>query len=217
MRTMLAALAMMAIAFTWPAEAGTSRGGLNLSLADTARTAHRERPASSPILNGLPNFRSTGSVNLIGGLRLEADLTHQRTDNSHSDIARSRGFPALGRARNGRLESMGTGVSLVQGLESEGLLQPYLIGSLGATRLTESSLLGDQTVKLSHRLSFDFELGAGLAVRLGEGVKLAAGYRFISNIGTVAGFDSLDTEAQKRDTSSHIFGISVLVPFGEVD
>ncbi len=222
MRTFLIAIAALAMAFTWPAKAWTSRDGLDLSLADTGPSWNLTARTKPLILNGLPNIRSTGSGGLIGfdpidGLRIEADLTSQRTNNRRSDFARSHGFAALGKSRNGRLESVGTGVSLVHDLAAQGPLQPYLIGGLAATRLTESRGPSDRVFTLTNRLVFDFQIGAGLAVRLNDRVKLAAGYRFISNIGTVAGFDGPGSEAQKRDTSSHIFGLSVLVPFGEIE
>ena len=222
MRTVLIAVAALAMAFTWPAKAGSSSEGITLSLADSisgSRSAHRTKPL---ILNGIPNFRSTGSVGLIGfrpfdGLTIEAEFARQRTDNGLSDVARSRGFGALGQSRNGRLESVGTGVSLVHDLDPTGPLQPYVMGGLGASRLTESRGPADRVLTLTNRLVFDFQFGAGLAVSLDERVKLAAGYRFISNVGSFAGFDESSQEARKRDTSSHLFGVTVRLPFGEAD
>ena len=40
---------------------------------------------------------------------------------------------------------------------------------------------------------------------------------FIMIIGTVSGFEGSSSEARKRDTSSHILGVSVRVPFGQIE
>lgn len=222
MRTLLTAVITLAAAFVGPAEADSSRERLDLSLAQAISRPGSTGSARLLTLNGIPNIRSTGGVEMIGfqpidGLRIEADLTRQRTDNTLADVARSRGFTTLGGSRNGRLASIGTGVSLVHNPATEGPIQPYLMGGLGASRLTETRGPGDRVLTLTNRLVFDFQFGAGLGVRLSERVRLAAGYRFISSISTIAGFDDQASETRKRKTSSHIFGITIRLPFGETD
>ena len=226
MRTLLTAVAVLATAWTVgataPAAAQSGAGGLDLSLAEAIARPSPSDHSGPLVLNGLPNIRSTGRIDIIGiqpidGLRIEADLTSQQTDSGLSNIARARGFGALAQTPNGRVESVGTGVSLVHNLETDGPVQPYLMTGLGASRLTETSGPGDRVLSLTDEVVFDFQFGAGLGMSLSERVKLAAGYRFFSNIGSLKGFDGQKREARKRATSSHLFGLTVRVPFGALD
>lgn len=156
----------------------------------------------------------------LTSLRLETTLAPEGTGERDFEIARARLLDA-GLAREGgfaqgeaQRQAGATAIDLVQSFDTGGSVQPFLVGGFGATRLPQASAAPISDLALTNELLFDFHLGAGIGYQLTEQVQLTAGYRYVETLGTVAAFGGPESDKARFTSSSHVFGLSIRIPFG---
>ncbi len=216
LRLLLAALALTLMPSA-AVQAGSADNPIYLAFSPT------DRPTTPSAASLRPSHSSANSsmLGIIGyrplaGLHLEADFAQFTTHGHLSQIARAGSFGSFSLVERGRLASFSTGINLVQDLVLAGDLRPYLLGGFGAAQLIEARGPGGRVTALDERMVFDLQLGAGLAYQISDRVSLAAGYRYLTNLGTLTGFENTGRIDPSRERSSHLFGVSLRIPFGPI-
>lgn len=215
LRPLLAALALVMLTSA-AAQAGSNAIYLafnptELTITPSAAMRQTSRSSATHSTLGIIGYHP------LAGLHLEADFAQFTTHGHLSQIARAGSFGSFSLVERGRLASFSTGINLVQDLVLAGDLRPYLLAGISAAQLIETRGPGEAVTQLDERLVLDLQLGAGLAYRLGDRVSVAAGYRYLANIGTLTGFEDSGRIDRSRESSSHLFGISFRIPFGPIE
>jgi len=195
---------------------------------DTARAEAGDRSRAylvtrSAIRLPAPTRRPTSQLaaaplgySFLKSLRIETSVSIGGTGDAPGELAVARALNNIAPAAGGRLDRATSTIDLVQDFETGGPWTPFFLGGIGTTQLTRSDGLDIEEVTLTNDLLFDFHLGAGVAFRLSERVNMIAGYRYVSSLGSVAGFEDSEANGRRLGNSGHVLGISVRIPFGPV-